>query len=433
MKNTKYIFSFLFCLLFLKTGVAQTNSKIDKYLKEYDTATIDTKIQLFHFFFNQFEGDEKDSVMYYVNDLRRLGILKKRNDAIAMANFGMAPYLQDNALYNEARSRLKKALEYYQSVENDTMLSTVFNALGNTDYLSGNQTRAEIYYKKSAKVAKGQQAKKYKMQALYNLSMLYINQSKNEQAKQILTDYINFLNIDKFNKKLASAYGLMGQIYSNEKQNEKAIGYYNKSINFGLASGKYSAVANSYTNMGIAEFLSNNYERSEQYFRLALRYRMKENVSNKISASYYNLGDFYMGVNKMDSALVNYQLAEEYAIKSKNPQSEKDALMQINAVYEKEKNKDKQIANYKQIIALQDKIGKEESDNKIAALKSNFNQSNHELEDRGQMREEKLFGELSRYKMIFNIWVVVVLVALTGLVILYTILRKRKEHQEAEG
>lgn len=411
MTKIKYVLILFLCVSFFQNGYTQSTSKIDSYLRAYDTASLTHKISLFHYFFNQFDNENEDTVIYYVNDLRKLGLLHERKDAIAMANFGMVPYLQENALYKQANHRLKEALKYYLKVQNDTMLSAVYNALGNTAYLSGNSTDAEIYYKQASDIAKGPLSEKYFFQAQYNLSILYIQQSKNEEAKQILDQYIQFLNKEKLNKKLASAYGMLGQLYMNQKKSNDAIDCFNKSINYGLSSGILSAVANSYTNMGIAEYLTGNYERSNQYFHLALDYRLKDNVINKIAEGYYNLGDFFYGIGQLDSALFNYKKSVEIAVKAKNPQAQKDAMEQISSIYSDKKDKDAQIATLEKIIGLQNAINKKQSENKIAALKSDLAQSNQELKNRGQLREQKLSSQLSKYKSIFNAWLIVLLVA----------------------
>ena len=122
MKQFKYLLLIIF-LGILSFSFAQKN--IDQELKEYETASLNRKMELFFYFFQKFELEEKDSVLYYVNDLLREGIENKNQAAIALANYGSGPYLLSNSLFDEASDKLEKAKNYYHKVENDTMLAIV--------------------------------------------------------------------------------------------------------------------------------------------------------------------------------------------------------------------------------------------------------------------------------------------------------------------
>src|SRR5690606_38403636 len=144
-------------------------------------------------------------------------------------------------------------------------------------------------------------------------------------------------------KKLAAAYGLLGQLYLNQNDLENAIVSFTKSMEYGLTVGSLKPVANGYTNLAISEFFLENYDQSEQYFQLALAYRIKDNDQFYIAEGYYNLGDFYMGIQMLDSALVKYEKSIEVGQSIGNYIIQKDALLQVSGVYEAMDKKDLQI------------------------------------------------------------------------------------------
>lgn len=422
-------------VLILWMGLCQKSnaqSDISGYLKSYDTASINKKIQLFHYFYNQLGQLRDDTLMYYINDLRRLGVKNERRDAIAMADYGMIPYLQENALHDQAINRLSSALAYYKTVQNDSMLSGVYNAFGVTYYLQGNYIEAEVYYKKSMQVAQSPYVQDYRQQAIYNLSILYINEGKYIQAGQLLDGYIAYMDSVENKKKLASAYGMLGQLHLNENKIDLAISNFNESINYGLSTQKLSLIANSYTNMGIAEYLSENYLRAESYFRLALKYRKKKGISKKVSEAYYNLGDLFYGLENLDSAIVNYQTALFFSKEAKDLVGQKDALTQLAIVYATQKQLPKQIEVLEQIIQLQKEINKQQSDKKMAALIANFNQKSITLKDKGAKREQKLYSQIFDYQSLFNRWLLVLIAVIVGALTITYVLKKKQKNRMSD-
>lgn len=415
----------LICCFYGFSSIAQDN--VDKQLQEYNSATLDQKIKLFHFFNLRID---KDSLLYYIKDLQNEGIINHRDDVLAMANYGMGTYLQTNSLYRESESKLKKALKYYRNVGNDTMSADIYNSLGNTAFLEGNTSKAEVLYYKSSESAKQSGDKKYEMLSVFNRGKIYLQQGKNDQAEKYIRDYIDFQKKTQGNlRSLASAYGSMGQLHLNQEDYEKAINDFNNSMEYGLMVGNMKTVANGYTNLGIVEYISNDFERSEQYFRLALAYRMKDDDKHFIAEGYYNLGDFYSGMEKNDSAIANYMKSAEVAGSINNLKTQIDALSQLSTVYSALDEDNKEIEVLKNIINLQDEINRQQNEDVLNALGLSFNQSMEETKSVGEIREEKLQDQLGKYRSIFNNWILIAtlgIVALFGLIYFISKRTRRK-------
>src|SRR5690554_862988 len=165
MKQVKYLISVSFLILF---NLSFGQESISDKLKEYETSSLDKKMELFFYFFQKFESDQKDSVLYYVNDLISEGIENKNHDAIALANFGIGPYLLSHSLFDEAEAKLERAKRHYQKVENDTMLADVYNTLGNSAFLQGKLAQAELLYGKSVNHALSSGVERFKMISTFN-------------------------------------------------------------------------------------------------------------------------------------------------------------------------------------------------------------------------------------------------------------------------
>ncbi|WP_165779218.1 tetratricopeptide repeat protein [Brumimicrobium salinarum] len=423
----KQLLTFLFAFAVLSFGEMKAQENIDTYLESYETANVDHKLKLFFHFYSKLNTIDKDTILYYINDLQREGVKNKREDVIAMTNFGLAPYLQNNSLFDEASTRLKSAVKYYKKVQNDTMLSNCYNVLGSIYFLSGNIDKAETYFNESYRYGVIAGAERFQMLPIFNLARIKLERGDFEEAKKDLERYISYLKREKgMTRKLASAFALMGQLYLNQQEYDKALVNFTTSMEHSLTVGVLKTVANGYTNLAIVEFYSENYERSEQYFQLALSYRIKDNDKYYIAEGYYNLGDYYMGVNLMDSALINYQRSLKVGEEFGNLVVQKDALLQISNVYETLGNTDLQIATLKEIIKLQDELKKEQKSKDLMALKVSHDQSLTEVLNNGDIREEELKSQVVRYNAIFNNWLIVGgFILLGSIVIVFLLLRKR--------
>lgn len=425
MKQFKLLISIIFLVIF-NFSLAQEN--INDKLKEYETASLNRKMELFFYFFQKFESDHKDSVLYYVNDLLSEGIKQNNQNAIALANRGIGPYLLSQSLFDEAEIKLERAKKHYQKVENDTMLADVYNNLGNSAFLQGKLTQAELYYDKSAEYAMASGDDRFKMLSVFNLSRIYMNQGKFEESKKMIQNYIDFNFSNGAIRKLAFAYGLMGQLYLNQNNNKKAVDFFIRSMESGLTVGDMTSVANGYTNLAIAEYISGEMQKSEQYFQLALAYRQKSGDKYFIVEGYYNLGDFYYGAGKFDSAIVNYVFSSKIAEESKNLKGQKEALTALSFVYDTLRQKDNHIEVLNKIILIQEELAKQQSYKEINALKLSHSQSEKEAINTGGIREDQLYSQVAEYQTIFNNWIWVVFLCLVILLI-FTYFFRRKPKQ----
>jgi tetratricopeptide (TPR) repeat protein len=425
MKQVKLFISVVFLISF---NFSFAQESVSDKLKEYETASLNKKMELFFYFFQKFESDQQDSVLYYVNDLLSEGIKNKNHDAIALANYGIGPYLLNHSLFEEAEAKLEKAKKHYHKVENDTMLADVYNCIGNSAFLQGKLAQAELLYNKSSEFAIASGEERFKMLSVFNLSRIYLNQGKVEEAKDMIQDYIDFNLANGAMRRLAAAYGLMGQLYLNQNDNKLAIDFFTRSMESGLTAGNMTAVANGYTNLAIAEYLSGEMQKSEQYFQLALAYRQKAGDKYFIVEGYYNLGDFYYAAAKFDSAIVNYAYSLKIAEEANNLKGQKEALMQLSYVYDTLDQKNNQIAVLIKVISTQEKLAKQQSYKEINALKLSHAQSEKEAINTGGIREDQLYGQVAEYQSIFSNWVWIVFTCmLVLLVFIYFFRRSSKK------
>lgn len=423
----------LLVLFFILVGFSLTygqNMKnlehIDKY---FETEEIDEKIGHFYYGYVDLAYTHKDSVLYFVKELQRLGIEEKNRDAIAMASFGLAYYFRTKSMYDESENSYNKALNYYLGVENDTMTSIVYNLLGNVSYLRGELAKAESRYEKSTYYAKKVQDSEYEILPVSNLARIYIDRAEYDKAKESLERHIEMLRGRSGSlRDLASSYGILGELYLHKQDYELASENFIRSMEYGLAIGGQATVANAYTNLGITEYFTGNIERSEQYFKLALDYRILEGDKYYISEAYYNMGDLYFGLEMLDSAVINYERAIVAAEEVAALKLKVDALEQLGELYESTNEKDKLISILQEIIQVKDELSKRQIEDNTNLVRLNEEQSKNELLAMSNMREKELESKVGNIQSIFNNWVLLSLASLFFLLILFFFARRKKTH-----
>ncbi|HLW40358.1 MAG TPA: tetratricopeptide repeat protein, partial [Brumimicrobium sp.] len=396
----------LFFIFFTPESLVGQHDFSDEIAVFNETKDVDTKMELLYEFAPSLIGLYGDSVLYFIRNLNYEGIKNKRKDAITMSNFYMSHYLIKNSFYEQAEGKLNSVIEYYNLVENDTMLALSHNLLGNIHYSRGNMNNAEKEYERALYYGERKSGREViKMIPMQNLARIAIRNKEYDIAESLLREYIRFHHTPEGSiQDLASGYGLLGEFYLNQGDYENATDNFIRSMEYGLTVGTKSTVANAYTNLGIAEFFAENLKRSKEYFKLALAVRIEDGNALFIAASYYNLGDYFNGIGEIDSALVNYEKSASVSEESGVLRIKKDALEQIGLIYESLEENEKQITVLKEIIEVQNKIHAQKREEDSRVMNFNYEQTMLELEGVNQLREESLAGKVKRYQSVFNNW-----------------------------
>ncbi|WP_107039301.1 tetratricopeptide repeat protein [Brumimicrobium mesophilum] len=426
MKILKSVFILIF-LLTINKVIGQKD--IHEKLVAYETATLEEKMALFFYFAPIFDLEKKDSILYYVNDLTTEGVRSNSQEAIALSNYGIATYLMNASLFEEADAKLTRAENYYLNIHNDTMLAMVYIDLGNSAFLQGNISKAEVYYNKSSAYAINSEDIRFELLSIFNLSRINLYRGKYDIAKEMIEKYINYFSIEEDLGKLTSAFGLMGQLYLAQNDIDSSRNYFTKSMETGMAANDLRAISNGYTNLAIAEYISENTVKSEQYFRVALNYRIKEGNKYYVAEGYYNLGDFYFGIGELDSAIVNHSISLKIAEESNNLIGQKDALTEIAILHDSLNNLEDQISALNKIILVQEKLAKNQSYKEINALKSSYSQSEKEYLNSFGTREDDLQETVFDYESVFRKWawmIVMSIMLLSGIIYVFRRYQKFK-------
>ncbi|MDX1652702.1 MAG: tetratricopeptide repeat protein [Brumimicrobium sp.] len=391
----------------------------DQIIENYLKSDVDQKLVVLFENYGDIEGLSADTILYFIRDLQKNGIQKNREDVLAFSNYYFGNYLNDQGFFLEAEKKLKAAKEFFSFREVDSMLASVYNALGNNEYLQGKIKAAEAYYLKSHHHGKKSDIGKFEHFALANLGRIYIGQKKYDEAKQILEDYIAYNKKAENFRNVGTGYGLMSQLYLDQEKFDEATEFLERSMEYNLSTGNPKLIANGYTNVAIAHYIKEDYERAEKNFHLALAYRKKAGDPFFIAESYYNLGDFYLGQEQADSALVYYTKSYEIAKENNNQLGEKDALIQLAAVFEEKKMHKEEAEKLKEYIAVVEELNAEKLSRELNILRTSFEEELELNSYQGHQREEILRDRVAETNRIWDYWIWIVLggiLVLTGVI-----------------
>lgn len=386
------------------------SQQLSEHIEEYTEGGVDKKTEKLMYFHHKLTSISEDTVLYFIRDLQDEGIENDDEEAIAMSNYVFGHYLNDNSLYSEAFQKLKDAEEYYKFVENDSMLSVVNNALGNSHYLQSERKKAEEYYLKSISFGKSSGKVKFESLSFANLARIYISQEKYDDAKKLLDEYIVLNKKNSKVRNLGTAYGVYGQYYLNQNKFEEAIVELERSMEFNLSTGNNELIGNGYTNLAIAAYFQEEYDRAKDYFDLALTYRKKGGNDFYVAESHFNIGDFYFGINELDSAEAAYNRSLEVARKSENLVGEKDALMQMSILYDSLGMPAKEAKMLRSYIEVDKKLGEEKITRELATLRLNFEQNLKQKEYITNQREKELREQIREVDTVWDYWIWIVLI-----------------------
>lgn len=280
---------------------------------------------------------------YVVSDLdslRMLGesLLKFSNKLHSKKGINMSYYLIGNYLTRTAKEKegmglLRQAKNYYLSIENYSLVTSVLNEIGNAYQYLGKYEEACKWYKQSLKYGEFSSDEYAMNAAQINLAQAYNHLEKYEEAKEQAEQYRDWVLKLGSLKSSSNAFAVLGSIELNQGKNKQAIYYFEQCYKFAVRAGDNSGQGHAYTNIGIAKYLEGNMDESERYFKEALEFRKSvRNVAMTCDA-YLNYGGILYERGNNEGAIENYEAGLNLARNHKKYTNEIEFLEALKELY----------------------------------------------------------------------------------------------------
>jgi len=331
------------CLKELHYHLAQTNDEGDiQRLKEYIT-DIDVFVRLY--WDNMYQTiscwntiDDKSSlVAIYQAHLGNYERTSTDIRRIARAYQTIGLYLYYEARFNDAEPFLDKAVQYYSKMNDELMLATALNDLGECYRQSGKYEKAKRVLQQALDIRRRVLGDYHEDTAdsITNYSHVFFFTKKYEEAQKLYGEAFRIRQIvlPPCHHGIAESYNNLGIVASHKGDKEKAVSYYRKAIEIMEKCGLNETWENAiyYANLGEIYSTIGEYEKAESAYLKA--FEIRRNTLGwphpDTNTSLNNLLTLYTQHGKTQQA--EAFLEEQINILGKSYQPSKTAMLQLMA------------------------------------------------------------------------------------------------------
>lgn len=331
----KYAFRVL--LILFSTGFTSYGQTFKQFIESDD---IDTKCGIAEELSLEYVVSDLDSLRMMGESLLKFSNKLQSKKGINMSYYVIGNYLTRTAKEQEGMELLRQAKNYYLSIENYNLVTSILNEIGNAYQYLGKHEESCKWYEQSLKYGEFASDEYVMHAARINLAQAYNHLEKYEQAKEQAEQYRDWVLKLGSLKSSSNAFAVLGSIELNQGKNKQAIYYFEQCYKFAVRAGDNSGQGHAFTNIGIAKYLEGDMDESERYFKEALEFRKQvRNVAMTCDA-YLNYGGILYERGKNEAAIENYETGLNLARKHKKYTNEiefLEALKELYAIYDPKK------------------------------------------------------------------------------------------------
>lgn len=281
----------------------------------------------------RYENTDIDSLKILGEDLLHFSTHIQNKKGVYASYIFLGRYLSKSAKEKEGIERLRKAKNYFLSIEDYNRTTELYNDIGNAYQYAGKDEEACKWYERSLSYGELATDGYITQIARINLAQAQNNLGKYKEATQNAELYRDWSLKLGIAKSVTNSFAVLGSIELNQKNYKQACYYFEQSYKFAVRTDDYSSMGNAYTNLGIVKFLEEDFDTSEKYFGIAIEFRNKIKNVPQICDAYLNYGGILFERGKHDLAIKNYLLGYETAEKYKKYENGLELLYALQEVY----------------------------------------------------------------------------------------------------
>lgn len=250
----------------------------------------------------------KKALVFYeeINDL----------DGLCTTYIGIGAAHSDLRQYKRSIAAYEKALEKSKELKKYEYIGRIHNNIANIHQFQQNYIEALAHYQQALDIGK-QMGDKLLVGICYsNIGIIYEELEYYDQAKE---NYSVFLELAKqINNEyyLLACYDNFGNVYLKEKDAAKAEEYYNKALALAIKLETPPLLALCYDNLGNVKRYNKNYKEAIALHKKAIGIYEKTALKQELAHSKIGLAESYKSLNKpeeaLEYALAAYQWVEQH-------------------------------------------------------------------------------------------------------------------------
>jgi signal transduction histidine kinase/DNA-binding response OmpR family regulator len=375
-----------------------TNAVIN--FKALEDITSDTFLPEQHFRAIKMQG----VVLYYQGEFQQAIIEYTRAKAIA----------DNNAQQIEQANLLSNiGLAYFQMSNMELTLENYLNA-------------KEIYQVKGSKQDQAD--------ILLNIAGVYIRLSRHDDALTIYREVLNVYRTLKDESGIAQVYNNIGVVYYETNKFDLSLHYYQLALRFYLSTKNYNKLSTQYNNLATTNLILNKIDVAEKQAQLALMYALKISNHSLELAALQSLAKIQFLQGDLTQAATNLERSIELAREYKNERLSIDGLGLQGLIQAGIGDYSKAMDSHKRFEDEQKRLRSEETTKALALLQNEFKatQLHQEIEQLKQDQRVQSLKMTQRSQLTTLIFLLFILVVVSGIAIYRRNTEKHAKHQLAE-
>lgn len=297
----------------------------------------------------RYRVDDLDSLKIISIDLIEIGKRNRNEYCLAKGFFGYGVYNVLTGSVEAGVSSLKKALEYFRSKEDWSMVSQIFKDIGNGYLVEGEYYNAIELFKTSIDFGGLSNEPTDKFNGEIGLAECYLSLGDTVKGYSLLLSFKKKA-VENYRFEAASiAAARLSTLEQDSDHLNESMVYLKESIQLGSKLKSKLQKSNCITNKAILYFNMGKVDSSLICFNQALKMKSELNRPKQISEAYFNLSSYYILIGNLEEAeimilksieiaKINGFLVEEY--------DGVELLLYIN----KERNEDSKILKSERIL-----------------------------------------------------------------------------------
>jgi len=302
----------------------------------------------------------------------------KKNIASSLSYLGSVYIRKSN--FQKALEYNKKALSMLEEIQDEEGIAQTLSHMGVNYSRLGNYQEALKINLRALDIEEKLGDKLGIAQILNNTGILYKLLRNYDKAQEFNFRGLAIFKEIKSLKGESYAYNNIGIIYGIQENYDKALEYYFSSLKINKQINDLHGIANSYNNIGICYQNLKQIEKSIEYFQSGLKIRKDMGDERGIAILKVNMANNYLLTNKNELALQESLTALEIAKKIEMKPLIKDSYQMISRVYSSKKDYERALNYYILFSELKDSIYSEESNIKIAEMRTKYETEKKEKE-----------------------------------------------------
>lgn len=349
----KPLLTLLFCLF----SISQLNSQVE-YKDFLAEEKVSRQSEIGSNLIERYRVDDLDSLKIISIDLIEIGKRNQNEYCLAKGFFGFGVYNVLAGSEEAGVSSLKKALEYFRSKEDWSMVSQIFKDIGNGHLVEGEYYNAIELFKTSIDFGKLSNEPTDIFNGEIGLAECYLSLGDTVKGYSFLLSFKKkAIKYHRFEAASIAAARLSTLEQDSDHLYESML-YLKESIQLGGKLKSKLQKSNCITNKAILYFNMGKIDSSLICFNEALKIKSELNRPKQISEAYFNLSSYYILIGDLEEAEIMVSKSIETAKNNGFIIEEYDGvelLLYIN----KELNEESEILKAKEILkGLSDQLEK---------------------------------------------------------------------------